>query len=160
MILFSVAAYRIGLSIMTSCTSRVWSWRSHRGGAFVSCTGRAWSYFPRKVMSSLYYSLFYHYLVYWNIVWRGTYCAMIDKLFLLQKKIILIMFNANYPSHRTPLLFQFKILKVADILDYFLLCMYMYKRKLRGDPGRPDHAHGTYQASRWSSSTYQRLTLT
>ena len=69
-------------------------------------------------MSSLYYSLVYPYLIYCNVLWGGTYSTIIDKLFLLQKKIIRIMFNANYQFHTTPLFFQAKILKVADIHEY------------------------------------------
>ena len=40
------------------------------------------SYVPKKVMSSLYYSLVYPYLVYCNVVWGGIYITIIDKLFL------------------------------------------------------------------------------
>ena len=96
---------------------------------------------PRKVMSWLYYSLVYPYLVYCNGVWGGAYRTITDKLFRLQKKIIRIMFNANYLSHTTPLFFQSKILNVADIHEY-LLALYVYKRKLRGDLGRADYAPG------------------
>ena len=68
------------------------------------------------------------------------------------------MFNANYQSHTTPLFFQAKILKVADIHEY-LLAIYMYKSKLRGDLGQADHTYGTRHRGD-APVAYQRLTLT
>ena len=68
------------------------------------------------------------------------------------------MSNANYLSQTTPLFFQFKIIKVADIHEYFL-ALYMYTRKLRGDIGRADHAYVTRRRGD-ALVAYQRLTLT
>ena len=52
---------------------------------------------------TLYYSFIYHYLVYCNHVWRSTYLSNLQKLIILQKRIIRIIMGAKPRDHTEPM---------------------------------------------------------
>ena len=54
---------------------------------------KAGEYFNRNAFLTLYYSFVYPYLTYCNHVWGCTYQAKIKQLFILQKKVLRIMFG-------------------------------------------------------------------
>ena len=61
---------------------------------------------------SLYYTLIYPYLTYCNIVWSSTYVTNLNRIHLLQKRVVRALMNSDYRAHSGPL---FKHLKILDI---------------------------------------------
>jgi len=114
-------------------------------------------YAPENTMISLYYSLVYPYLTYCNIVWCGTYDCHVEKLFLLQKKILRIITGAGYLDCTDVLFARTKILKLRDLYKY-LLCIHTYALTVSNDVTRPSHVYGTRNRDR-VVPLYQRLTL-
>ena len=53
---------------------------------------------------TLYYSLLYPYLCYCNHVWGSTYVSNLQKLIVLQKKKIQMIFGSGFRDHTDPLL--------------------------------------------------------
>ena len=80
---------------------------------------------PFNSLIMLYSSLILPYLNYGILVWGNTHETLLDKVLLLQKKIIRIICNSPFLSHTDPLFFENKILKVKD-LYLFQLGQFMY----------------------------------
>ena len=59
--------------------------------------------------------LVYPYLVYCISVWGSTYPSNLNRIFLLQKKIIRIISKSAFDAHTEPIFRQLKILKLSDI---------------------------------------------
>jgi len=72
-------------------------------------------FLPRASLKTLYYTLIYPYLHYGNIVWGGTYHIRLERLRILQKKVIRIITNSPYRAHTNPLFKSESILKIDDI---------------------------------------------
>ena len=83
---------------------------------------------PYEVRLNLYYSLFYPYLLYCNIIWGGAADTHLNKIFLLQKKVIRLICSEPYLSHTNNLFFKSKILKVHDVYK-FMLCLYFHQNR-------------------------------
>ena len=83
------------------------------------------SHLPSKSLLMLYSSLILPYLNYGLLAWGSTYHSFADKLLLLQKKVLRIIFNCSPFSHTDPLFFENKLLKIRDL--YLLqLGQFMY----------------------------------
>ena len=80
---------------------------------------------PLNSLIMLYSSMILPYLNYGLLVWGNTHQTLLDKVFLLQKKIIRIICNSPFHSHTDALFFDNKILKVKD-LYFFQLGQFMY----------------------------------
>ena len=84
------------------------SWKSHisyvakKISKTIGIMSKSRFYLSRKSLLSLYYTLVYPYLNYCNIVWTSNYPSNLNRLFLLQKRIV-----------RTTLLSPVAILDVA-----------------------------------------------
>ena len=52
---------------------------------------------------TLYYSFLYPYLCYCNHVWGSTYITNLQKLIVLQKKIVRMISGSGYRDHTDPL---------------------------------------------------------
>ena len=70
---------------------------------------------PSKVQLTLYYSLIYSYLTYCNIVWGNASNVYIDRLFILQKRALRIICNAEYRAHTRSLFGNLELLNMYDI---------------------------------------------
>ena len=57
---------------------------------------------------SLYYTLIYPYLTYCNIVWSSTYVSSLNRILLLQKRVVRAITNSDYRAHSTPLFLHLK----------------------------------------------------
>ena len=79
---------------------------------------------PKSCLRSLYFSLIYPYLHYCILVWGSTYKSNLNRIVLLQKRIIRIINKKEYDAH-APLFKQSMILKLNDI---YLFCLgkFMY----------------------------------
>ena len=74
----------------------------------------------------LYNAMILPYLTYCNIIWGNSALTDLNKLHIIQKKIIRIITNSPYRSHTTPLFYQLKLLKLQDI-NTIQIAEFMYK---------------------------------
>ncbi len=85
---------------------------------------------PKSAMVSLYYTLAYSYLMYCNDVWGCIQESKLQKVTIIQKKIIRMITNAHYLEHTNTMFDELGILKLADINKYFSsVFMYKYENK-------------------------------
>ncbi len=85
---------------------------------------------PKSAMVSLYYTLTYPYLMYCNEVWGCIQESKLQKLTIIQKKIIRIITNAHYLEHTNTMFDELEKLKLADINKYISsVFMYKYENK-------------------------------
>ena len=75
---------------------------------------------------TLYYSFAYPYMIYCNQVWGNNYPTIINKLVLIQKKLVRIITCSPYRAHTEPLMYANKILSPTDINTY-LTGTFMYQ---------------------------------
>ena len=75
---------------------------------------------------SYYYAFVYPYLSYNVCVWGSTYSSHIQRIIILQKKVIRIITNSSYTAHTRPLFSQLGILEFEDVLKFDLL-KYVHK---------------------------------
>ena len=74
----------------------------------------------------LYYTLIYPYLTYCNIVWSSTYVTNLNRIYLLQKRVVRALTNSDYRAHSSPLFYQLKILDIFK-LNSFYIGTFMFK---------------------------------
>ena len=72
----------------------------------------------KSSLINLYYSFAYPYLIYYNHVWGNNYTTSLEKLHLVQKKIIRIITCSPFRAHTEPLIVANRILNVYDISSY------------------------------------------
>ena len=81
---------------------------------------------PMYSLFMLYSSLILPYLNYGLLAWGNTHQSFLDRLLLLQKRIIRIICDSTARSHTDPLFFHNKLLKIHDLYLY-QLGQFMYK---------------------------------
>ena len=74
----------------------------------------------------LYYSFAYPYFMYCNHVWGNNYPTNLEKLVLVQKKLVRIITYSPFRAHSEPLLYADRLLTVTDINEY-VVGMFMYQ---------------------------------
>ena len=72
-------------------------------------------YLFKSSLKTLYYGLVYPYLQYCNIVWASTYQSNLNRIVILQKRIVRIISKVKFDSHTNPLYKELNILKFHDI---------------------------------------------
>ena len=70
---------------------------------------------PLRVLKSLYYALFHSHLNYGICVWGNASEKLLQPIFMLQKKVIRMISNADYQDNTGPLFVKLSILKLEDI---------------------------------------------
>lgn len=86
---------------------------------------------PFDALLTLYRSLFESHLNYCNIIWCNTYPSHLEKLQILQKKVIRVISWANYDAPSGPLFYRNKLLKLAECNSFQNACiMYNVVHKL------------------------------
>ena len=80
----------------------------------------------KSTLISLYYSFAYPYFIYCNHVWGINYPSSLERISLIQKKLVRIITCSPFRAHTGPLYFANKILKVCDINDY-MIGTFMYE---------------------------------
>ena len=113
---------------------------------------------PDHILLKLYYSLIYPYLIYCNIVWGNTNATYLNKILLLQKKIVRLITNSSYLAHSDPLFYNCKILKISDLYTY-LVSIEAFKL-YSCNQIHPVHNHNTRNREIYVQPTFHRLTLT
>ena len=81
---------------------------------------------PSSNLLMLYSTLVLPYINYGILVWGNTHQYLLEKILLLQKKCLRIIFNLNPLAHTDELFFENKILKVNEIYS-FQLGQFMFK---------------------------------
>ena len=89
--------------------------------------------FNKPTLISLYYSFAYPYLIYCNHVWGNTYPSNLNKMFILQKKLIRVVSCSEYLAHTGPLFEQYGILSLK-LINMYLVGMFMYQCLNRNVP--------------------------
>ena len=79
----------------------------------------------KETLITLYYTFIYPYMCYCNHVWGNTYVTYLEKLFLMQKKIVRIIHGVRPRTGTKPLFEDAKILDVFQINKY-LIGKFMY----------------------------------
>ena len=85
----------------------------------------------RSALRTLYFAFVYPYFNYCITIWGSTYPSNLNRLILLQKKVIRILCNVTFDAHTSPLFKSSNLLKFNDI--YFLNLgkfMFSYKSNL------------------------------
>ena len=113
---------------------------------------------PNKVLSTLYYSLIYPFLIYCVLIWGNTNVTHLNKLVVLQKKVIRIITNSTYLAHTSVLFNQMKILRFNDIYKLYQ-GSYAYERNISNDFLFVSHNYNTRNRSD-PVPEFQRLALT
>ena len=83
---------------------------------------------PVTSLRTLYYSLVYPYLVYCASVWASTYPTNLNRLVLLQKKIIRIISKMPFDAHADPI-FKSLQMKLSEIY-FFQVGKFMFSYKI------------------------------
>ena len=108
-----------------------------------------------STLIQLYYSFIYPYLNYCNIIWGMAPKTYVNKLFLLQKKIIRVIFRLGFRESTCEILETLNMLTIYE-LNVFNLCVFMRKLLMNNVPCilrerfsmRADiHIHDTRSAS-------------
>ena len=116
------------------------SWNAHIDYTckkLAKCIGilcKARRQFSKATLISLYFSFAYPYLMYCNHVWGNTYPTKLQKMFLLQKKLIRIISCSGYLAHTDPLFKQYAVLSLKHINTY-LVGMFMCQCLNENVPG-------------------------
>ena len=72
----------------------------------------------RKVLLSLYHSIFHSHLSYGISVWGNSSCNNISRVSILQKKMIRAVTFSDFHQHTAPLLKELNVLRVNDLFNY------------------------------------------
>jgi hypothetical protein len=87
------------------------------------------NFLPKDALVTLYYSLAHCHLSYASIIWGSAAEITVNKLFIMQKKIIRSILCTNYNAHTEPLFKELKILPLKDLIKYQKQeFMYNYKK--------------------------------
>ena len=73
------------------------------------------SFYLLTSLRSLHYSLVYPYLTYCVSVWGSTYHSNLNRIIVLQKKIIRIISQVSFDAHTGLLFKKQEVLKYSDI---------------------------------------------
>lgn len=109
------------------------SWNSHinyLAGKLSQIAGQVFAlkFLPLKIKLLIYHSLFASHLNYCLLVWGTTSATNINRLFLLQKKIIRSICNENFDSHTAPLFSRLEVIKFPSLYNYQLSTMFVKER--------------------------------
>ena len=69
-------------------------------------------YLSIKTKLLLYYTLIYPYLTYCNLTWSSTYATNLNRIFLIQKRVVRAITNAPFHAHTAPLFAQLNLLDI------------------------------------------------
>ena len=78
---------------------------------------------PKRIFMSLYFSLVHSYLSYGTCMWGNAYEIHLNKIRVLQKKVVRLIAIVEYNVHSSPILKELNILKFDDILKMQFACL-------------------------------------
>ena len=81
---------------------------------------------PAKVKLSLYYSLVYPYLIYCNIAWASNYPSRLNRLSILQRRVVRIIAGRSLIVNTAEGYSSLRILTIPQI-NKLLICEFVYR---------------------------------
>ena len=102
------------------------SWKSHisyickKISKSAGIIFRSRFYLSTKTKLLLYYSLIYPYLTYCNLTWSSTYVTNLNRIFLIQKRIVCAITNAPYRAHSAPIFAQLNSFYTAKFMFSYI----------------------------------------
>ena len=113
------------------------SWKNHvdfvcsKIAKNIGIMTKARSVFSKDTLLSLYYSFIYPYINYCIHVWGSTFHTYVNKVFLLQKRVIRVIAGVNRRAHTRPFFQSLCILPVGQLFSYNVgLFMYKYHHRM------------------------------
>ena len=114
------------------------SWKPHKSSHIshiaskisksIGIISRSSFYLSKSALLTLYYSLFLPYIQYCILVWGSTYSSNLNRIALLQKRVVRIINKEKFDAHTDPIFKELKILKLHDIYLFHLgKFMYLFK---------------------------------
>ena len=92
-------------------------------------------YLSKHALLTLYYSLVLPYIQYCILVWGSTYSSNLNRIALLQKRVVRIINKEKFDAHTDPIFKELKILKLDDIFLFHLgKFMYLFQNNLLPRP--------------------------
>ena len=79
----------------------------------------------KGVLISLYYSFAYPYFIYCNHVWGNTYPSNLERMVLMQKRLVRVITCSHYRAHTEPLMLANRLLSLQDI-NLYIIGIFMY----------------------------------
>ena len=70
---------------------------------------------PRRIHTTLYYSMVYPFLIYGISLWGDKFKTHLSKLVRTQKKVVRAIVGATYNAHTNTIFYDLRILKLDDI---------------------------------------------
>ena len=98
----------------------------------------------RLSLITLYYSFAYPYFIYCNHVWGNNYASTLEKIKIVQKRLIRTITCSPYRAHTAPLFYANRLSTISDINSY-TIGAFMY-RFLNGN--LPDIFEGFFVKNR------------
>ena len=86
---------------------------------------KARHYVPLKHLKNIYFATFSSNVTYGSQVWGQSLQTVIDKISLLQRKVVRLMTFSNFDAHSEPLFKEPKILKVKDNI-FLQNCLFVH----------------------------------
>ena len=82
----------------------------------------------KSTLISLYYPFAYPYFIYCNHVWGTNYPSCLERIYLIQNKLVRIMTCSPFRAHTEPLYFANKALNImiSMTISLILSCMNVY----------------------------------
>ena len=87
---------------------------------------KARKYFNQETLLNLYNTLILPFMSYCIHVWGRAADIYLDKIHILQKKIVRIISGVPPRTHSQPLFDELNIMKIKQLYKYFI-CVFMYK---------------------------------
>ena len=89
------------------------------------------SFYLSKRALLTYYSLVLPYIQYCILVWGSTYSSNLNRIALLQNRVVRIINKEKFDTHTDPIFKELKILKLDDIYLFHLgKFMYLFQNNL------------------------------
>ena len=101
---------------------------AHKISKSIGIIYRSSFYLFKSPLRMLYYALVFPYLQYCITVWGSTYPTNLNRLVILQKRVVRIIDKQDFGVHTSPTFNELKILKLEDIY-FFNLAKFIYKYK-------------------------------
>ena len=79
----------------------------------------------KGALISLYYSFAYPYFIYCKHVWGNTYPSNLERMVLMQKRLVRVITCSHYRAHTEPLMLANRLLSLQDI-NLYIIGIFMY----------------------------------
>ena len=97
----------------------------------IGIIGKVKKYLTIPLLLNLYYAFSYPYLIYCNMIWASNYPSSLDKIRVLQKRLLRLVTFSEPRTPSAPLFKKLKVLNIEQICSYQTgIFMYKYCKDL------------------------------